>query len=35
MIDKKKQQQQQQRKNYNKIEKTEKKIRFLNQRHIM
>lgn len=32
MIDKKKQQQ---RKNYNKIEKTEKKIRFLNQRHIM
>lgn len=34
MIDKK-QQQQQQRKNYNKIEKTETKTRFLNQRHIM
>ena len=33
MIDKKNQQQK--RKNYNKIEKTEKKIRFLNQRHIM
>ena len=32
MIDKKKRQQ---RKNYNKIEKTEKKPRFLNQRHIM
>ena len=32
MIDKK---QQQQRKNYNKIEKTETKTRFLNQRHIM